>query len=76
MKKSEFLELLASILNEDPQAVKPETELESLGGWDSTGLLGVMATFDSEFGVVADVDPIRNCKTVQDLMNIVGDKLE
>jgi acyl carrier protein len=76
MTKPEFLEELATILNEDEEDVKLETELESLTGWDSVGLLGVIAMLDGDLGVAIDVDKLRECNTVQDLVNLAGDKLD
>ena len=76
MTKQEFIEELATILNTEPDEVQPSTELASLSGWDSTGLLGVIALLDAELGVEADVDRIRECKTVQNLVDTVADKLD
>lgn len=75
MNKAEFIEELAIILNEDPESITPETELESLAGWDSTGLLGVIALLDGDLGVTVDVDRLRECKMVQNLMDLAADKL-
>lgn len=76
MTRTEFLEELALGLNEDPEDVTPEAELESLAGWDSTGMLGVIAMLDGDLGVTIDVDRLRSCRTVQDLMDLASDKLE
>ena len=76
MKKEKFLEELAMALNELPTMVKPEVQLESLSGWDSTGILGVMAMLDGSVGIQVDVDRLREAKTVQDLMNLAAGKLE
>jgi len=76
MTKAEFIEELAIILNEDPENVKPETEVESLAGWDSTGLLGVIALLDGDLGVSVDVDGLRDCRTVGDLVDLASVKLD
>ena len=76
MTKTEFLEELATILNEEPESINPETEVDSLAGWDSTGLLGLIALLDGDLGVSIDVDKLRECKTIQDLIGLAGDKLE
>ncbi|MCY2930927.1 MAG: acyl carrier protein [Planctomycetota bacterium] len=72
MTKQEFVEELATILNEDAAKLTPGAEL----GWDSTGLLGVISLLDGELEMQLDVDRLRECKTVQDLLTMVGDKLE
>ena len=76
MTKEEFLEELAAALNEEPEGVSPGTEMASLDGWDSTGLLGVIALLDGELGVQVDVTRLRDCKTVQDLIDLTGETLE
>lgn len=76
MTKEEFLEELAAALNEDPQGVTAQTEVASLEGWDSTGLLGVIALLDGELGVQVDVTRLRDCKTVQDLIDLTGETLK
>lgn len=75
MTKQEFLEQLASSLNEDPSEIKPDTEVESLAGWDSTGLLGVIATLDGT-GTQVNVDLLRSCRTIGDIIELAKDNLE
>jgi acyl carrier protein len=76
MTKQEFVRQLAEVLNENPAQVTPETVLEQLAGWDSTGMLGVMAMLDGELQVEIDVDRLRQCKTVQDLVALAGKKIQ
>lgn len=76
MTKTEFIEELALTLNEDEDSLSPDTELESLDGWDSTGMLGVIALLDGELGVEVDVDRLRACNKVSDLVAVAADKLE
>ena len=75
MTKQELIQQLADVLNEDPSAVQLDTDLESLAGWDSAGLLGVIAMLDDELRVTIDVDRLRQCKTVADLVALAGDKV-
>ena len=76
MTKEEFLEELATTLNEETENVKPETQVDSLEGWDSTGLLSVIAMFDGELGIQVDVERLRSCNSVQGLMDLAGGKIE
>ena len=75
MTKQEFLEELTAVLNEDPEKITPERKMESLEGWDSTGMLGVVSLLDGVLGAALDVDRLRECKTVRDIMGLVEDKL-
>jgi len=74
--KQEFLRELADVLNEDPADVTDGKEVNALDGWDSAGLLGVIAMLDSELDLQVDVDRLRGCKTVGDLVALAGDKLQ
>lgn len=76
MTKTEFFEELELILNEDEGSMTPETMISDIPGWDSTGLLGVIALLDGDLGISADVAKLRDCTTISDLIAIVGDKLD
>jgi hypothetical protein len=67
MTKAEFIEELEMILNEDVNSVSESSVLAEIACYDSTGMLGVIALLD-EIGAKVDVDAIRSCKTVGDLM--------
>ncbi len=75
MTRSEFMVEIAGVLNEDPAAITPETALASLEGWDSTGLLGVIAVLDGSLQVQVDVEKLRGCQTMADLIHLVEDRL-
>lgn len=74
--KEQLIKELAGVLNEDSAILNENTPLESLAGWDSTGLLGVIALLDGDLGVSLDVDRLRQCKTVGNLVELCAGKLE
>jgi acyl carrier protein len=74
--KTEFLEELEIILNEDEGSLKAETLIEDVEGWDSTGLLGVIGFLDFDLEVQINVDTLRNCKTIAEVLTLVSDKLD
>jgi acyl carrier protein len=75
MNRSEFLKSLAELLQEDPATVTPETPMESIAAWDSMGMLTVIAFFDRDIGVQVDVDLLRKCGTLGDVMALAGGKI-
>ena len=75
MTKNEFLEELSFLLNESPDVLADDTELDSLEGWDSTCLLGVIALMDGELGIELDIDAFRECKTIGDMVKMASEKL-
>ena len=74
MTKAEFLEELEIILNEDADSLTAETLIADIEGWDSTGLLGVIALLDGELEIQVNVDTLRSCTTLNDLIAIAADK--
>lgn len=74
MTKQEFTEEVALVLNEASGSLSPNTEIESLDGWDSAGLLGIIALLD-DLGIQINVDRLRQCKTIGDLIDVAAAKL-
>ena len=73
MTRKDGLALLESALNEVPGSIDEGTELESLAGWDSVGMLSVMALIDANVGVILPPDRIARSVTAGDLLNLVDD---
>ena len=73
MTKEEFLEELASTLSENH--LDENRELGSVELFDSTGLMSVLVMVDRLLGIRLNVDAMRDCKTVGDLVKLVADKL-
>jgi acyl carrier protein len=69
MTKEEFIQELEFVLNTKAGELSEEVELSSLSGWDSTGMLGVIAVFD-DVGVEIPVAQIRESRTVGDLIKL------
>ena len=76
MTKAEFIEELELVLSEDEGALTEATVIEEIAGWDSTGLLGVIALLDGDLDVSANVDKLRECVTIGDLVALTGDTLD
>jgi acyl carrier protein len=68
---TEFVRRLAEALNEDQASVKESTVLADLEGWDSVGQLSVIALVDEYFNQRINVDALRKCQCVSDLLQLV-----
>ena len=64
----QFDDLEASILT-------PETEFKSLEGWNSLVALSVIAMIDEEYDVTLKGNDITGSNTIQDLYNIVCERM-
>jgi len=75
MTKAEFINEFAEVLMEAPEKLQPEVELTTFETWDSTAAINLIVILE-ELGVTVEEDKIRACVTVQDIVNLAGDKLE
>jgi acyl carrier protein len=68
---TEFVRRLAEALNENQASVQESTMLADLEGWDSVGQLSVIALVDEYFNRRINVDALRKCQRVSDLLQLV-----
>ncbi len=76
MTKTEFLRNLDELLELEPGTIMGGEALADLERWDSVTILGFMALMDEEFGIAVSPARLAQCKTVQDLVALAGDKIE
>lgn len=76
MTQSEFLEELALALNEDVENITLDVALETYEGWDSTGVLGVVALLDGLLDYPLEVERLQECRTIKDLVGIIDCMLQ
>ncbi len=69
MTETEFIEELEMVLNEEPGTVSGGSALADMSGYDSTGMLGVIALMD-EIGARVNVDELRKCAAIDDLVTL------
>ena len=75
MKKSEFLTLLDELLENEPGTLKGGEELATLPRWDSLAVIGFIALLDQHFGLSVPGAKIVECKSVDDLARLAGDRI-
>lgn len=68
---AEALEMIADALNEDADDVKEGGDLEALDGWDSMGVLMLMAELDERFGLTLEEEEIKSLKNVDDILALL-----
>jgi hypothetical protein len=72
MTEGQFMDELAVALNEPPAALLPQTALADLKGWDSMGILGVVALLDSVRGEPTEIAAVQACRTCQDVLKLAN----
>ena len=75
MKKSEFVNLIEDVLEEDLNTLNGSESLDDVG-WDSLTFVSFIAKVDSELGVTLAPAKIAQCKIVNDLVELVSEHLE
>jgi acyl carrier protein len=76
MKKSEFLRLLDELVESEPGTLQGAEALSDVEGWDSIAVMGFIGLVDEQFEVALSPKRLAACKTVNDLIALVGDRIE
>ena len=76
MKSEQFLTDLENALEVQSGSIKLTDSINELGCWDSMAVLSFMALADEKLQVSVSAGDIPNCKTVKDLLGLLGDKIE
>ncbi len=74
MTQQEFLEAIAEALDCEME-LSGETILDDIDEYDSIGVLSLMSYFD-ELGIKVSPNDFEKFETVQDLINLAGDKID
>jgi len=69
-----FFAVLSTILNVEPESLRPESSRDSLEEWDSIKHMYVILALEEEFSVEFSDDEIVNLASVSDLMHAVTAK--
>lgn len=72
MTREEKREVIADILELEPEEIQEESVLEEFETWDSVAVLSVISVINEETGRFPHADEIKKLKTVTDLMNAIG----
>jgi acyl carrier protein len=75
MSRDELLNKIAVLANRDAGSLKGPERLEDLEDWDSLAVLSVISLLDEQFHVVVPAATLHEAQTIDDIVNLVGDKL-
>ena len=71
MTKAEALIWIAEIFEEPAENVRPDTPREEIAGWDSLGVLTLMASLDEKFDIHLNETEIGGMASVGDILGIL-----
>lgn len=66
-----FCSKMDEALDVPPGTVRPDQALDQLEGWDSVAVLAFIAMADTEYGITVPAKDIPECRTVDDLANLI-----
>ncbi len=77
MSLERFIENFTDLFEEtEPDTIQATTRFKELDEWSSLFALSVIAMIDEEYDVEFRGDDIRNSNTIEDLYNIVKERVE
>ena len=71
MTPSEALAWVATMFEEPLDNVRPETPRDEIFGWDSLGVLALMAELDEKFDIRVGEQEMTAMTSVQDILNVL-----
>lgn len=74
MTREEKIEIIADILEIEPEEVSEDASLEKFEAWDSVAVLGVISAVSEETGKYLHADEILQLKTIGDLFSVLDNK--
>ena len=67
----DFLAWCGNVFNEPPESLSLDTPREEIEGWDSMGLLLLMADLDEIHGIQLSEDELEELKTPRDILDLI-----
>lgn len=71
MTQRDGVEWIANLFEISPEQLTPDTLRDAISAWDSLGVLTLMASLDSDFGIVLTDDEVQEIKKVGDILDIM-----
>jgi acyl carrier protein len=71
MTQREAIEWIAKVFEASSEHLTPDTLRDDIPAWDSLGVLTLMASLDSDFGIVLTDDDIQAIKKVGDILDVM-----
>ena len=78
MRKITEIELLEEIkiTLQREEGLSSDTKLKDIEEWDSLAYISIISLYDRLFDFIITVDKLKKSKTIDDLINLVSNKLD
>ena len=71
MTQIEAIQWIAKVFEASPDQLTSDTHRDNVPAWDSLGVLTLMASLDSDLGIVLTDDDVQAVKTVGDILDVI-----
>ena len=71
MMQRDGVEWIAKLFEISPELLTPDTRRDAIAAWDSLGVLTLMASLDSDFGIVLTDDDVQGIKKIGDILDVM-----
>ena len=71
MMQRDGVEWIAKLFEISPELLTPDTRRDAIAAWDSLGVLTLMASLDSDFGILLTDDDVQGIKKVGDILDVM-----
>jgi acyl carrier protein len=71
MTQRDGVEWIAKLFEVLPEQLTPDTHRDAISAWDSLGVLTLMASLDSDFGIVLTDDDVQGIRKVGDILDVM-----
>lgn len=71
MSQEEAIKWIAELFQEPPSRITPETPRTAISGWDSLGILTLMAALDETFGILVTDGDTRAMTKAGDIVDLL-----
>ena len=71
MDNQKKIEILAEILDVEPEAINEKTNLKNMDEWDSLAILSFIVMMGDEFNKVVTGEEIKKMTTIADLLEVM-----
>lgn len=75
MNRSEMIGYLEELLEKPKGTLSGDESLATIPSWDSVAVVGFIALIDEKLGFRVAGKQITDCKTVNDLVALLGDRI-
>ena len=72
MTRDEAMTWLAGVFEEPPGSLHPDTPRDEVRGWDSLGVLSLMADLDEKFDIRVSEKEMAAMTKVQDVLDLLN----